>query len=182
MNNLKGKNIAIIVGHEPGGGAEGERAYNLALSVIMRNILTGHGAEVCIHHHHASAYGRRMREMKEAINQIMPDCDVCVELHFNGYHKESAHGHEFMYRGSRKLAEAFRDEFQASFPWSTARADNGIRHAPTGNGAGFLKQAPAWAVLVEPFFGSNHKESEYFMGRQTCLAETYIKGLDKFFA
>ena len=182
MKNLKDKNIAIIVGHEPGGGAAGERSYNAALAVIMRDTLRKHGANVYLHQHHTKGYGQRMREMRAAILSKMPHCDACIELHFNSYYKESAHGHEFMFRGSRSLAEAFRDEFQLSFPNSTPRADNGIRHSPTGRGAGFLKQAPAWAVLVEPFFGSNHDESQFFMGRQTCLAETYCRGLNKFFS
>jgi N-acetylmuramoyl-L-alanine amidase len=84
--------------------------------------------------------------------------------------------------GSRRLAEAFRDEFQLAFPESRARAENGIHHAPSGRGAGFLKQAPAWAVLVEPFFGSNPEEAALFMGSQTKLARAYCKGLNKFFA
>jgi N-acetylmuramoyl-L-alanine amidase len=99
MDNLTGKNVAIIVGHEPGGGAAGERAYNMALSVIMRDILRDNGAHVYLHTHHTKAYGQRMREMRAAIKLMMPDCDACVELHFNGYYKESANGHEFLYRG-----------------------------------------------------------------------------------
>ena len=181
MNNLKGKKIAIIVGHEPGGGASGERSYNKSLAVIMRNKLVEQGAEVYIHHHHTKAYSRRMSEMRAGIKSHMPDCDACVELHFNGYYKQSANGHEFLYRGSKSLAEAFRDEFQLAFPDSRARAENGIHHSPTGRGAGFLKQAPAWAVLVEPFFGSNPTESEFFMSRQTCLAHCYCRGLNTFF-
>lgn len=181
MDNLIGRKIAIVVGHEPGGGAEGERSFNMSLSVIMRNRLVSSGADVYIHHHKIRSYGARQDAMRDAVNDNMPDCDVCVELHFNSYDKEAAHGHEFLYNGSKALAEAFRDEFQASFPWSTARADDGIKHTPTGRGSGFLRKAPAWAVLVEPFFDSNKKEHDYFTGRQTCLAETYCEGLDTFF-
>jgi N-acetylmuramoyl-L-alanine amidase len=174
------KEIALIVGHEPGGGARGEREYNIAIANIMRDTLESQGHKVYIHYHKTKSYGRRQTEMRDAVMEELPHCAVCVELHYNGYHDPSANGHEYLYRGSRKLAEAFRNDFQAEFPWSKARRNSGILHQPTGNGAGFLKKAPAWAVIVEPFFESNEKENEYFTGHQTKLADCYCKSLNHF--
>ena len=174
------KQIALIVGHEPGGGARGEREYNIAIAKIMQDTLEGEGHKVYVHYHQTRGYGRRQTEMKDAVNKMLPDCDVCVELHYNGYDDPSANGHEFLYRGSRKLAECFRNDFQNTFDWSTARRNNGILHQPTGNGAGFLKKAPAWAVIVEPFFESNSKEREYFFSHQTKLSDSYCRSINQF--
>jgi N-acetylmuramoyl-L-alanine amidase len=146
----------------------------------MRDTLAEQGYDVYIHYHTVRSYGRRQDEMREAIKSKQPDCAVCVELHYNGYSNPAANGHEFLYRGSKRLAGCFRDEFQKDFSWSTARRDNGLLHQPVGNGAGFLKKAPAWAVIVEPFFESNVRENDYFTTHQTKLADSYCRAINCF--
>ena len=174
------KEIAIIVGHERGGGARGERDYNIGIANIMATTLEDQGHKVYIHYHQTQPYGQRQSEMMAAVNDKMPDCRVCVELHYNSYSDPSANGHEFLYRGSRSLAECFRNDFQNTFPFSKARRDNGIFKRMSGRGSGFLKKAPAWAVIVEPFFESNHDERDYFFARQTKLADSYCRAINQF--
>jgi N-acetylmuramoyl-L-alanine amidase len=180
MSKLQNKQIALVVGHERGGGAAGERSYNLALAIIMRDILEERCAAVYVHKHHEKSYGVRQDEMRAAVKEALPDCACCIELHYNSYESPNAQGHEFFYRGCKRIAECFRDRFQEDFPWSRGRQSNGIMKQITGNGSGFLRKAPAWACLVEPFFESNAKEREYFMGHQAKLATSYCNAIEDF--
>ena len=104
---LNGKLIAVVVGHEPGGGAQGERVYNKKVGAHMKALLGKHGAQVWYYEHKTRAYSKRMAEMKAA----MPKCFAAIELHYDGYApRPAASGHHFQYRGAKELAAAIRDE------------------------------------------------------------------------
>jgi N-acetylmuramoyl-L-alanine amidase len=177
---IEGKEIALVVGHEPGGGAAGERTYNLALAIMMRDNLEARGAVVYIHKHHEKSYGVRQDEMRAAVKEELPDCACCIELHYNSFGDPTKKGHEIFYRGCKRIAECFRDRFQSDFPWSVARRSNGIEKRLKGNGAGFLRKAPAWACLLEPFFESNAKEREYFMSHPMKLSDCNCNAIEDF--
>jgi N-acetylmuramoyl-L-alanine amidase len=179
MGTLKNKEVALVVGHPDGEGAKGERAYNTEIAYLMADKLEKLGAVVYIHWHHISSYGSRQREMRRAVKEKLPECECCIELHYNAFYKESAHGHEFFYRGSRRLAETFHKHFSKAFEWSTARS-GGVKPLMSGDGAGFLKEAPAWACLVEPFFVTNNAEKQFFTDHQDELAQCYVDSIEDF--
>ena len=180
-SGLKGKQIGIVVGHEPGGGASGERTYQKIVGKHMVEILEAEGAKVFYYEHKLKSYGARQRAMKVAVKNALPDCWSVIELHYDGYKPSpSASGHHFQYRGAKVLASAIRDEFQKRYPQSKAREDNGIKHNPKGNGAGFLRESPGWACLVEPYFITNPGEKVFFKDKHRDLAEVYCIGLSKF--
>lgn len=177
---LKGKQIAVIVGHQPGGGAAGEREFNKEVAEHMKGILEDLGADVFYYQHKLKSYGARQRAMAAAVKSEQPSSDVCIELHYDAVSYPGPAGHHFQYRGAKKLAEAIRDEFQKAYPDSKPRRDNGIMHNTSDNGSGFLKAAPGWACLTEPFFRSNPEEWEFFKDKQREIAEVYCRGIARF--
>jgi N-acetylmuramoyl-L-alanine amidase len=179
MSKLQNQEVALVVGHPDGEGAIGERDYNTSLAYKMADLLESRGATVYIHWHHISSYGARQREMRRAVKEKLPDCACCIELHYNAYHKESAHGHEWFYRGSRRLAQCFESRFSKALEWSKPRS-GGVKQHTSGDGAGFLEQAPAWACLLEPFFITNKAEKQFFENHQDELAECNVDSIEDF--
>lgn len=178
--DLTGKNVFLVIGHEPGGGTEGERKWNILVADIMVKKLNARGATVLIYEHHTKGYSQRCREMTAACNSLMPDADCVILMHYNAYSDPSANGHEFHYRSTPDLAKAFRDAWQSHFPWSRARQDNGILHNPSSDGSGMLKAAPAAACLLEPFFNSNPSEHGKLTGNHESVAVAYCEGIGNY--
>jgi N-acetylmuramoyl-L-alanine amidase len=113
--------------------------------------------------------------------KIKADC--AVELHFNSA-GPFAEGHEWLYWSrstlGKVLAEAFDFCFRKRFPERVAR---GVKPLGLDNrGALFLRLTPCPAAILEPFFGSNKNETEFFGANQKALAETYADAIDAFFA
>jgi N-acetylmuramoyl-L-alanine amidase len=172
--------IALIVGHEPGGGAEGERLYNIKVRSLMATALVSLGLEVFLYDHKIKSYGARQDAMAAAVRAAQPNNKVCVELHYNDVDDPQANGHQFHYNARESLARCFANAFQSKFPNSRPRQDKGIFHTPRGDGAGFLVKSPGAAVLTEPFFHSNPKENEFFKNHQEEVAMAYCSAIEAF--
>ena len=172
--------IALIVGHEPGGGAEGERAYNIKVRAHMASVLAFLGLDVLLYDHKIRSYGARQNAMAAAVKAAQPNNKICVELHYNDVDDPQANGHQFHYNAKEPLARCFANEFQRKFPNSRPRQDKGIFHTPKGDGAGFLIKSPGAAVLTEPFFHSNPKENEFFKDRQEEVAVAYCAAIEAY--
>lgn len=182
--NLTGKFIALIPGHEPGGGAEGERDYNIKVANQMKRILEAQGAHVIIYLHTIKAYSKRQDAMAKAIKKLQPKNDICIELHYDAVARKSASGHHFQYYSSKGevLAQFFRNEWQRMYPQSkTHRGSTGIYENKRGNGAGFLHKSPGVAVLTEPFFRSNDAEWDFYKNRHREVAEVYCQAIINYF-
>lgn len=180
--DLSGRKIALVVGHEPGGGAKGEREWNLKVARRMDEILKEAGAEVLVYEHKVRAYSRRIDEMRKGVKKHLPGAEVVLLMHYNSVDYPNAEGHEFHYRASKELAESMRDAWQAQFPSSRARRDNGILENRSGRGSGMIKAAPAPCCLLEPFFESNPAERKMFMDAIDEVSGAYVEGLRRFLA
>lgn len=178
MTDLDGKKVALVIGHEPGGGARGEREWNLAVSEILKSELEDRGASVLIYEHKTRAYTRRCREMRASL--IGEDLDCVLLMHYNSFSKPSANGHEFHFRSFPGLAASMRDAWQARYPWSKARRDNGILKNESARGSLMIRLAPAPACLTEPFFESNPRERAALIDDQEGVAKAYAEGISNF--
>ena len=120
--------------------------------------------------------------MRAAIKSAQPNNFVCVELHYDAVSWSSPNGHHFQYLGSKELATCFAQTWQKRFPQSNPRGDNkkGIKYNPRGNGAGFLRKAPGWAVLTEPFFISNPQEKEFYKDKHKEVGGCFVLSIAKF--
>lgn len=176
--DLEGKRVGLVIGHEPGGGAPGERDWNLAVAEILAEKLQDRGAFVLVYEHKTRAYSRRCREMRSAL--IDKDLDCILLMHYNSFSKASANGHEFHYRSFPAFAASIRDSWQKSYPWSVARRDNGILKNTKAAGSGMIRMAPAAACLTEPFFQSNPKERGALIDDHEGAASAYCEGITNF--
>lgn len=184
-DNLRGVQIAIIVGHEPGGGATGERTYNKKVAKFMVEILEDAGVEVFYYKHKTRSYNRRQDEMRAAVKAAQPNNFICFELHYDDVSYPSANGHDFFYYSAKGklLAQCCQKRFSSRFPQSKPRGNptrTGIRERRKGNGAGFLRKAPGIAILAEPFFRSNPQERKFFADKHFEIAQVNCAGIIDF--
>ena len=184
-SSLYGLELAIVIGHEPGAGAEGERVWNKKTAAFMKRILERHGAKVIIFEHKWRAYTRRQNVTMARIEAVLPDCFIVWELHYDGYKpRPEASGHHFKYRGAKMLAVYTQQGFSNQYPQSKARNSYGhgagLHHCTSGDGAGFLQKAPGWAILTEPFFITNPAEKAFFKDKHEDIAMIYCIAAARF--
>lgn len=176
--------FALCVGHSRVGdrGAintrgVSEHAFNAPLAERVAELLreSGHKAHV-IKSYDAVDYGTAMRWVANKVGRLR--ADAAVEFHFNSA-GPSAEGYEYLFWGSskrsEKLATCFLQAHRASYPRAVNRGI--LARNAKHNGAGFLRRTPCPAVILEPFFGSNAKETEIYSDSRELLASTYADAL-----
>lgn len=180
--SLKGLVLVIGIGHEPGGGASGERAWNIKLARAMGTLLESYGATVHIYFHKVKNYRVRQERFAEFCEEV--GAWACWELHYDAVKNPAARGHHFKFRGARELAVFTQEEWSNRFPQSVARNSYGdgpgLHHATSGNGSGFLHRMPCWAMLPEPFFNSNPAERAFYKSLIDEIAFVYCLGMARF--
>ena len=184
---LKGKSIALYIGHQPGGGARGERNYNKRVAFFMAEYLERYGATVEIFEHRFKSYTKRIKDtVYRMIKAMNPDPDVCIELHYDDVDNETVSGHHFQYLGHKSLALAFRDRFEAFLAKhgrkSNRRYSDGVYKNKSGNGSGFLKLTPCPACLTEPFMRSNFDDWEFWKNKHAEMAMINVEALAIYFS
>lgn len=174
--------IALIPGHEPGGGAKGEREYNIKVAKLLKAKLDKLGAKVIIYEHALKPYAARQNAMAKAVRKLQPTNKICIELHYDAVSSAGPAGYHYQYFSKKGeiLAGCFRDQWKAKYPKREARRDKGIMHNTSKNGSGFLKKAPGVAVLTEPFFRSNPSEWAYFKDKHDEVASLYAAAIEEY--
>ena len=172
------KTAFLVIGHEPGGGARGERAWNIKVADSLKCKLKCLGIDSIIYEHRTKSYHKRCLEMRDCAKIHNPDCVLL--MHYNSFSDSSANGHEFHYRSFPHFAKAIRDAWQERYPWSRPRQNNGILKNVSGRGSSMIRLAPAPACLTEPFFESNSKERSILIDDFHGVAEVYAKGIFNF--
>ena len=180
--------IGIFVGHSRKGdqgavsiGSVSEFVFNLAVAENLRSELTARGiASEVVHWYGGNSYGAAMSWVGKKCREA--GFTAAIELHFNAASAPQANGHEFLfYNGSQKgchLAAALAESFQHHFPFSRPRAEGGLlRRTAADRGSLFLRKTPCPAVILEPFFGSNSEEWDYFSANKKLLAISYADAL-----
>jgi len=178
--SLKGRVLVVAVGHEPGGGTTGERAWNTKLAQAMKALLESKGAIVHVYFHKLKSYGARQRALAGWIKANVPEAFICWELHYDAVSNKTVSGHHFKHLGAKELAQFTQEEWVANYPQSRPRYDGGLHHATNGNGSGFLSAMPCWAILTEPFFNSNPAEAAFFKPRIEEIAQIYCIAAARF--
>lgn len=178
------KKIAICVGHSRSGdkgavNTDGvsEWAFNKPLAERTAELLRDAKHDVKVWSEYSgSGYGPAMRWLAEQIRDYA--ADVAVELHFNSAGPE-ANGYEFLHfcRSGRsaRLASCFHFSFKKFFP---QRKPRGLKSIDSGDrGSVFLQRTHCPAAILEPFFGSNAEETEFYSARREELARAYADAI-----
>lgn len=112
---------------------------------------------------------RRLKELK---------VDVALELHFNAA-GPLATGYEFLHWSCSPkgvtLGQKMLREFTKAFPEQRNRGLKSI--GVPDRGGLFLRKSHCPALICEPFFGSNAKDTAFFSARMEELAVVYAAGV-----
>lgn len=176
--------FALCVGHSRRGdrGAVNtkgvsEHAFNLPLAERVCELLeaAGHTCKI-FSSYDADSYESAMRWVAKEVGAWR--ADAAVELHFNSA-SPSAEGYEYLFwrssQRAEKLAQCFAVTHKKAFPQCKFR---GLKPCDNlSRGAGFLRRTPCPAVILEPFFGSNARETELYGCSLEQLARVYADAL-----
>jgi N-acetylmuramoyl-L-alanine amidase len=186
---MKNHMIAICVGHSRQGdrtgavsvGGVSEWAFNRSVAKHMQDALLCVGITSRIYQDYPrQGYTASMDWLAGRLRE--DKATAAIELHFNAA-SPAANGHEWLHwptsTGGRMLAQAFSNEFSATFPQIRSR---GLKPTGTGNGAQFLRKVPPPAIITEPFFGSNLNEWRAFDGQQKELGQCYARAVLRWIA
>jgi N-acetylmuramoyl-L-alanine amidase len=132
-------------------------AEYLRLELKKRNINS-----VVFSSYQGASYAPAMAWLATQLNVF--NVDFAVELHFNSSDNPLSSGYEFLYwhksRASLKIAKLFQQVFNKKFPQNKDRGVKGL--TPKDRGALFTLLTSMPAIILEPFFGSNRDEWNFF--------------------
>ncbi|MCL6450041.1 MAG: N-acetylmuramoyl-L-alanine amidase family protein [Acetobacteraceae bacterium] len=178
---LYGRRVVIDPGHggqDPGAiGPAGtrEKEVNLAVCLILRELLSSQGAEVIMTREDDSAV--ELADRPALANRV--GADAMLSVHANAFWIDSRQGFEVYYYAShgssRRLAQAIHAEMAA-----LGLNDRGVRTERFV----VLREARVPAALVEAAFLSNPDEERLLLDPafHRRLAEALARGLARFFA
>jgi hypothetical protein len=178
------KLVAICVGHSRSGddGAENvdgvsEWAFNQPLAKRVCELIEQAGfSTILIDKYEGNGYTSAMLWLANRLKEVK--ADVAIELHFNSA-GPTATGFEFLHwfcsPKGLTLASKLAASFTKFFPTQKNRGLTSI--SSKDRGGLFLRKTPCVAVICEPFFGSNAKDSEFFSSHREELAKAYAEGV-----
>ena len=178
------KLVAICVGHSRAGdkgavNSEGvsEWAFNQPLAQRVCELIqeSGHST-VLVDRYEGTSYSSAMLWLAKRLKELK--VDAAIELHFNSA-GPMATGYEFLHwfcspRGLT-LASKVSTSFAKAFPEQRNRGLKSINAADRGGL--FLRKSHCPALICEPFFGSNAKDTAFFSAHREELARAYANGL-----
>jgi N-acetylmuramoyl-L-alanine amidase len=178
------KLVAICVGHSRSGddGAENtdgvtEWSFNQPLANRVCELIeqAGHTA-VLVDKYEGGGYTSAMLWLAKHLKTIK--ADVALELHFNAA-GPMATGYEFLHwfcsPKGLTLASKMGSAFAKAFPDQRNRGLKSIN--AEDRGGLFLRKTHCPALICEPFFGSNAKDTAFFSAHREELAKAYAEGI-----
>ena len=181
--------VGICVGHSRIGdkGAVGlsglsEWQYNKTIAELLSIELKKRNVKsVVFSTYQGTGYGSAMAWIATQLNVFK--VDFAVELHFNSADSPLANGYEFLYwhksKRSKQICELFRMVFNKKYPNNNDRGIKALNQE--SRGALFTRLTSMPAVILEPFFGSNKREWEYFSesrGAMMDLVNAYADAIE----
>lgn len=177
------KKLAIIVAHNSlSRGAvrvdtgETEYEFSSRLALLIEDLAPKYGFEVRTFYR--TPVGNLRRELDMTYDQVDAwGADASIEPHFNS-HDSSAHGSEVLSSGSAlslRLAASVQREIVAAL----GLKDRGVKTIGSRQRGGMsLHSGKCPAILIEPFFGSSHKDLSHMMqrGGQSAIANAVLRG------
>jgi N-acetylmuramoyl-L-alanine amidase len=179
--------IGICIGHSRSGddgavNTDGvsEYTFNREVGFLTAELLREEGHTVhVIDDYNGNSYSGAIHWVSDRLVKL--GATLAVELHFNssGPHAE---GHEWLHwhrsAKGQMLASCFNQTFKDIFPEAKLR---GVKPAyKNDRGSLFLRVTRCPAILLEPFFGSNKKETEFYTRNKPAIASAYARALTNY--
>ena len=148
--------IALVIGHDEKNqgayGSEGISEYKFNDELIFFLDLVGIEYSIFYRNPKIIGYSAQMRDLHSRIDEW--GAEISIEFHFNSFSNQSVHGHETLYcsKGGQHIAELLNDSLDRHLPTS----NRGIKKVTKKDrGGGFCCRGKSFAIIIEPFFGSN---------------------------
>jgi len=150
--------VAVVVGHHK--WSKGAKSPYLGSEWdVMSKVAKGLNCDVLFHNPDLRGYTARQKAMAKRTKGY----EYVFELHFNAATPQ-ANGCEALYwfsnRQGKKIAKRFCDLCEEVFDYRNRGAKP--LHSKNQRGYGFLAYTHGTAIILEPFFGSNQKDSLKF--------------------
>jgi len=178
--------VGICVGHSRSGdkGAVGlsgasEWHYNKTIAELLNSELKKRNIRSLVFsRYEGKGYGSAMAWIATQLNMFK--VDFAVELHFNSSDNPVSNGYEFLYwsksRRSKQICELFQGSFRKKFPDLKDRGIKGL--TKESRGALFTSLTSMPTAILEPFFGSNRRETEFFSKNIGELVDAYADAIE----
>ena len=175
------KKIAMCIGHqEDNQGAYGsigigewEFNYDLMLEIGLK--IKNPNTKIFMRDKTISGYTNQMVDLHNRIDEW--GANISVEMHFNSFSNEDVHGHEVLGCSNHGMiaAEYMNECFDEELPTSNRGAK---KVTMNDNGGGFCCRGESYAIITEPYFGSN--QSLFIEGGELRenLIRAYVKFID----
>jgi len=178
------KLVAVCVGHSRPGdrgavNVDGvsEWAFNQPLAKRVCELVEQAGyPAILIDRYEGSSYSSAVLWLAKHLKEIK--AKVAIELHFNAA-GPLATGYEFLHWFTSpkgvSLGHKMLRSFRKSFP---DQKNRGLKARSSADRGGlFLRKTHCPALICEPFFGSNVKDTAFFDARREELARAYADAL-----
>ncbi len=172
--------VGVYVGHSRSDdngavsvGGISEHEWNTKVAHMLKGKLDDAGVDCyVVDRYDGSSYGSAMTWV--SADASTQGATIAIELHFNAA-SSSAKGYEYLYWHSSKEGEKLANAFiTAQKAMNTPSPSRGAKPKDgEDRGSGFLSKTPCPAIILEPFFGSNQGEWNYWSERPSVLANVY---------
>lgn len=182
--------IALCLGHarpnDRGARAvtgDYEESYNLEIINGVSKLLKKRGHTVLVFDRYVgSSYGRAMRWIAERLKK--EKVDMGFEFHFNAASPDAEGFETLFWHKSQKgviAAKAIQETHAKNFGWQKNRRVEPLGDQAHERGVLFTSLTHCPSGILEPFFGSNKRETEFFMslrGKSELIASN-AEGIDE---
>ena len=176
--------IAIVVGHHSNSKGAFSPYFNMSEWTFYNEVVKHIESDFKLFRHNPVivGYTSRIKDTSYRINKI--GFDLVIELHFNAATPQ-ANGCETLYYFNSKKGRNYALEFSELVSDSTGiKLRNGgckplVNKKDRGYASVFYPHAPT--ILIEPFFGSNERDSKLIKSPENvaCIIDTFLANLDK---
>ena len=178
--------IGIFVGHSRKGdeGAYTSGEYSISEWDFNRDLARRISHVLSVEHkiyddYELNTYSAAIRNVARKMKS--DGVKAAVELHFNAASPE-AKGHEWLYwhssKGGKRFAEAMRGEMEDAYPEMISRGSK--PRESRQRGSAFLRETHCYAIIGEPFFGTNIDEWHMINNNRGKLAGVYARAITRF--
>lgn len=174
--------VAIVIGHHPDapgaaldvcGDVVHEYDFWKPFAHVLASMMAGRGYQAAvIERPHAQPDGA----LAERVNAT--GARAAIELHFNSFSDEDAHGTEMLYWGDSWPAKQLADLLRDGTTHALGTRNRGGK--PVYHGYPFLRLTEMPAVICEPAFGSNEADARALLAGQDQLLGAYADALCDF--
>lgn len=180
--------IALCLGHARSGdqgavsvGGVSEEMWHRRVGMLtqVQTRLAGYGIRsIVVEQYEGNSYVEAMTWLARHLRSR--GATAAVEFHFNSG-PASAWGHETLYHEFSRYGVRLAEMVEARWGRDLPGPRRGVQPRSTGQrGALFLSRTHCPAAILEPFFGSNRQDWEYFSGAPERLADSTAAGIADF--